>query len=301
MSGLLDVGEGNLVHWEAHGKGTPAVVVHGGPGSGSGLYYLEFFDMSRYRVVLVDQRNCGKSLPYAGDPDTDLSANMTAHLVEDFERVREHLGIDRWVVVGGSWGSTLALAYAESHPEHVSALVLFGVTTGRHSEFDWLFRGGVGTFFPAQWERLAAHVGYASDVPTAYSALLNDPDSEVRRQATEEWIRWESATPHWPPREGLSDRYTDPAFAYAFARLVTHYVQANAWLEDCELMRPDVLEAFPGAIVNGRFDFQSPLGNAWALHRIWPRAELTVVEGAGHSMTPGTIAAVRAATDRFSS
>jgi len=214
--------------------------------------------------------------------------------------VREHLGIDRWLVLGGSWGSTLALAYAEKHSERVSALVVFGVTTGRHSEFDWLFRGGVSLFFPHQWERLAAHVGNAADVPAAYHALLNDRDPEVRRRATEEWVRWESATPHWPPSEGLSDRYLEPDFAYAFARLVTHYVQANAWLEDGELLRPDVLARFPGAIVNGRLDFQSPLGNAWTLHRAWPRAELTVVDDAGHSMTPGTIAAVRAATGRFS-
>ena len=300
MSGLLDVGDGHRIFWEAHGDGTPALVVHGGPGSGCGLYYLEFFDMSLFRVVLVDQRNCGKSRPHASDPATDLSANTTAHLVEDFERVREHLGIERWLVLGGSWGSTLALAYAEAHPERVSALVVFGVSTGRHSEFDWLFRGGVSLFFPQQWERLAAHVGDAPDVPAAYYTLLNDPDPAVRRAATEEWIRWESATPSWPPREGISDRYLDTDFAYSFARLVTHYVQANAWLEDGELLRPEILERFPGAIVNGRFDFQSPLGNAWALHRVWPRAELTVVDDAGHSMTPATIAAVRAATDRFS-
>ena len=200
MSGLLDVGDGNEVYWESHGEGAPALVVHGGPGSGCGPYYLEFFDMSRYRVVLVDQRNCGKSRPPASDPATDLSTNTTTHLVEDFERVREHLGIDRWLVLGGSWGSTLALAYAEKHPERVSALVVFGVTTGRHSESDWLFRGGVSLFFPHQWERLAAHVGNAADVPAAYHALLNDRDPEVRRRATEEWVRWESATPHWPPR-----------------------------------------------------------------------------------------------------
>jgi proline iminopeptidase len=300
VSGLLDVGDGHRIFWEAHGDGTPALVVHGGPGSGCGLYYLEFFDMSLFRVVLVDQRSCGKSRPHASDPATDLGANTTAHLVEDFERVREHLGIERWLVLGGSWGSTLALAYAEAHPERVSALVVFGVSTGRHSEFDWLFRGGVSLFFPQQWERLAAHVGDAPDVPAAYYTLLNDPDPAVRRAATEEWIRWESATPSWPPREGISDRFLDTDFAYSFARLVTHYVQANAWLEDGELLRPDILERFSGAIVNGRFDFQSPLGNAWALHRVWPRAELTVVDDAGHSMTPATIAAVRAATDRFS-
>ena len=175
----------------------------------------------------------------------------------------------RWLV-----GLDPALAYAEAHPERVTALVVFGVTTGRHSEFDWLFRGGLALFFPQQWHRLAAHVRGADDVPAAYYELLNDPDPQVRRRATEEWCLWESATPHWPPREGMSDRYADPDFAYAFARLVTHYVHANAWLEDGQLMRPDLLERIPGAIVNGRFDFQAPVGNAWALHRAWPRAEL---------------------------
>ena len=301
MSGLLDVGDGNEVYWESYGEGRPALMVHGGPGSGCIPQHLELFDLDAYRVVLVDQRNSGKSLPRASDPATDLSANTTQHLVEDFERVREHLGIERWLVLGGSWGSTLALAYAEAYPERVTELVVFGVTTGRHSEFDWLFRGGLSLLFPQQWERLAAHVGGAGDVPGAYYELLNDPDPSVRRRATEEWCMWESATPHWPPREGMSDRYADPDFAYAFARLVTHYVRANAWLEDGELMRPDLLARFPGAIVNGRFDFQAPVGNAWALHRVWPRAELTVVGDSGHGMGPSMTEAVRAATDRFSS
>ena len=140
----------------------------------------------------------------------------------------------------------------------------------------------------------------ADDVPAAYYRLLNDPDPDVRRRATEEWCLWESATPHWPPREGVSERYADPDFAYAFARLVTHYVQANAWLEDGELLRPDVLASFPGAIVNGRFDLQATLGNAWALHRAWPRAELTIVEASGHALNPSLTSAVRAATDRLS-
>jgi len=302
VSGLLDVGDGQLVFWEEHGTGKPAVVLHGGPGSGCGPWYLELFDLSRYRVVMFDQRNCGRSTPHASDPAVDLSANTTWHLVADIERLREHLGIDRWLVLGGSWGSTLALAYAESHREHVSEIVLFGVTTGRHSEMDWTFRGGLSRFFPDQWARLARHAGRPFDVVGAYRELLEDPDPEVRRRATKEWCLWESATPGWPPRDGLSERYRDPDFAYAFSRIVTHYVDANAWLEDNQLlMSAPLLAGIPGALVNGRFVFQAPIENAWALRHAWPSAELAVVDDAGHSMTPATIEAVRAATDRFSS
>ncbi len=301
MSGHLDVGDGNLIHWEVHGDGKPAVVLHGGPGSGCVPGYLEFFDLARYRVVLFDQRNCGLSRPHASDPSVDLSANTTAHLVADIERLREHLDVERWLVLGGSWGSTLALAYAEAHPDRVTEIVLFGVTTGRHSEFDWTFRGGLSRFFPAQWERLAAHVEGADDVVDAYYRLLHDPDAEVRCRAAEEWCLWESATPHWPPREGLEKHFQDPAFAYSFARLVTHYVRANAWLEDGELIRgAGALAEIPGAMVNGRWDFQAPIENAWTLQQAWPRAELTVIDDAGHAMKPATIQAVLDATERFS-
>jgi proline iminopeptidase len=302
VNGLLDVGDGHRIFWEEHGTGKPAVVLHGGPGSGCGPWFLEFFDLSRYRVVMFDQRNCGRSTPHASDPSVDLSTNTTWHLVADIERLREHLGIERWSVLGGSWGSTLALAYAESHRERVSEIVLFGVTTGRHSEMDWTFRGGLSRFFPEQWARLARHAGSPFDVVGAYRELLEDPDPEVRRRATEEWCLWESATPGWPPRDGLSERYRDPDFAYAFARIVTHYIHANAWLDENQLLsNAPRLAGVPGVLVNGRFDFQAPIENAWALMHAWPNAELTVVDDAGHSMTPATIAAVRAATDRFSS
>jgi proline iminopeptidase len=301
VNGMLDVGDGNLLYWESHGTGKPAVALHGGPGTGFVPQYLEFFPESRYRIVLFDQRNCGRSTPPASDPAVDLSANTTQHLVADIERLREHLGIERWLVLGGSWGSTLALAYAETHPERVTELVLFAVTTGRHEEFDWLFRGGLARFFPKQWERLSEHVGNADDVPDAYYRLLNDPDPDVRRKATVEWCLWESATPHWPPREAMSERYEDPDTAYALARLVTHYVRANAWLEDGELIGgAAALADIPGALVNGRFDFQSPIEHAWTLRRAWPRAELTIIDDAGHSMKPEIIQAVLDATDRFS-
>jgi proline iminopeptidase len=303
-SGLLDVGDGNAVHWEAHGDpdGKPAVVLHGGPGSGSSPWFLRLFDGDRYRVVLLDQRNCGRSTPHAGDPGTDLAANTTQRLVADVERLRAELGVARWLVLGGSWGSTLALAYAEAHPDRVSELVLFGVTTGRHAEFDWTFRGGLARFFPEEWDRLLGGVPAAErgDVVDAYHRLLSDPDPDVRRRAAQGWCLWESATPAWPPQPGLAPRFADPRYALAFARIVTHYVRRNAWLDDGELLRgASALGDTPGVLVNGRFDLQAPLSNAWELKRAWPQAELVVVDDSGHAPTEALAAELLRATRRF--
>ena len=226
--GMLDVGDGNVVYWETSGSpdGKPAVVLHGGPGSGSSPRTRSLFDPDAYRVVQFDQRNCGRSTPHAGDPATDLGANTTSNLVADIELLREHLGIDRWLVWGASWGSTLALAYAEAHPSRVTEMLLAGVTTGRHEEFDWIFRGGVARLFPEQWERLEAAVPpeYRNlDIVEAFCRLLDDGDPAVRRGATDAWCLWESATPAWPPTPGLDERFADPVYALAFARIVTHY------------------------------------------------------------------------------
>jgi proline iminopeptidase len=304
--GMLDVGDGNAIYWETCGNpdGKPAVVLHGGPGSGCAPWYRRLFDPAAYRVVLFDQRNCGRSTPHASLPDTDLTHNTTPHLVADVERLRGHLGIDGWLVLGGSWGSTLALAYAEAYPERVSQLVLFGVTTGRHSEVDWLFRGGIARFFPAQWERLRDALPEAergSDLLGAYHRLLNGPDINVRHRAAEAWCLWESATPSWPPREGLAPRFADPAYALAYARIVTHYMLHNLWLEDGILLRDaSVLADTPCILVNGRFDFQAPLGNAWMLKAALPASELIVVNDAGHDAgAPVMTQALVSATDRF--
>lgn len=306
--GMLDVGDGNLVYWETSGNpaGKPAVVVHGGPGSGCTPWHRRLFDPGSYRVVLFDQRNCGRSAPHASDPATDLAGNTTAHLIADMERLREHLAIERWLVFGGSWGSTLSLAYAERYPRRVTEMILFGVTTGRHAEFDWLFRGGVAIFFPEQWDRLhAALPGSArdGDIVAAYHHLLSDPDPLVRQRAAEAWCLWESATPAWPPRPGLASRFTNPTFALAFARLVTHYVGHNAWLEDGILLRnAGALAGIPGILINGRFDFQAPIANAWELRRVWPRAELVIVDDAGHAADqPALTQELLAATNRFAS
>lgn len=228
--GMLDVGDGHRVYWETCGDpgGKPAVVLHGGPGSGCTPWHRRAFDPNAYRVVLFDQRNCGRSTPHASEPDVDLSTNTTPHLIEDLERLRRHLGVDRWLVWGGSWGSVLALAYAERHPDRVTEMVLWGAAAGLRREWDRLFRGGLAPSFPDQWRRLVEAVPPGrrnDDVVEAYAALLFDPDPEVRRRAAYEWCLWESAHPGWPPTTELYERFRDPAFALAFARLVTHYAR----------------------------------------------------------------------------
>jgi proline iminopeptidase len=304
--GTLDVGDRNLVYWETCGnpRGKAAVVLHGGPGSGCTMWHRRLFDPSAHRVVLFDQRNCGRSRPHASAFDTDLASNNTQNLIADIERIREHLGVERWLVLGGSWGSTLALAYAEQFPKRVTEIILFGVTTGRHKEFDWLFRGGVADLFPEQWEQLREAVPAAlrdGDIIDAYCRLLHDPDASIREQAALAWCTWESATPAWPPAHGLSPRFGDPSFRMAFARIVTHYVRHYAWLEDNILIRDAAAIAdIPGIMVNGRFDLQAPIGWAYDLKRAWPCAKLVIVDNAGHDASNANISGeLVSATDEF--
>jgi proline iminopeptidase len=304
--GILEVDGINRIYWEACGNphGKPAIVLHGGPGSGCSLWHRRLFDPSIYRIILFDQRNCGRSTPHASIVDTSLENNTTAHLIADIEQLRQHLHIDRWLLYGGSWGSTLALAYAEKYPARVTEMVLFGITTGRHKEIDWLFRGGVSIFFPEQWDHLCAILPEAErsgDIVEACHRRLNDSDAIVRKQAAEAWCMWESATPEWPPSTRLAERFTNPAFMVAFARIVTHYMHHNLWLEDGILLRNiATLSNIPAILVNGRFDFQSPLANAWELKRVWPHAELMIVDNAGHSANnPGITQELIRATDRF--
>ena len=208
--------------------------------------------------------------------------------------------------IGGSWGSGAPLAYTERFPNRVTEIILFGVTTGRHKEFDWSFRGGLADLFPEQWEQLRDAVRAAlrdGDIIEAYCRLLHDPDASIREQAALAWCTWESATPAWPPAEGLSPRFRDPAFRMAFARIVTHYVRHNAWLDDNILLRDAAAIAdIPGIMVNGRFDLQAPIGWAYDLKRIWPRAKLVIVDDAGHDASNASITQelVRR-TDQFAS
>jgi proline iminopeptidase len=303
---MLEVGDGNRVYWETCGnpRGKPAVVLHGGPGSGCTPWHRRLFDPDAYRIVLFDQRNCGRSTPHASAPEINLGSNNTANLIADIERVRNHLGIERWLVLGGSWGSTLALAYAQQFANRVTEVVLFGVTTGRRKEFDWCFRGGVSILFPEQWDLLRDALPAAlrdGDIIEAFSRLLHDPDAAVRDQAALAWCTWESATPAWPPAHGLSPRFRDPAYRLAFSRIVMHYVRNYAWLDDGALFRgADALADIPGIMVNGRFDFGAPIAWAYDLKRMWPRAELVIVDDAGHDATNAGIAReLIRATDRF--
>ena len=305
---MLDVGDGNLIYWETCGnpRGKAVVVLHGGPGSGCTPWHRRMFDPSAYRVVLFDQRNCGRSSPSASALTTNLASNNTANLIGDIELLRQHLDIDRWMLFGGSWGSTLALAYAEQYPERVTEIVLWGVTTGRRKEFDWLFRGGVAVLLPEQWERLRNSLPAAEregEIVAAYFRLLNDHDPAIREQAALAWCRWESATPAWPPGDGLSPRFNDPAFRMSFSRLVTHYVHRNAWLDDGVLLRNvHKLANIPGVLVSGRYDLQAPVGWAYDLKRAWPRAELVIVDNAGHDPSDANLTReLLCATDHFAS
>ena len=303
--GMLDVGDGNLVYWEVRGNpsGKPALVVHGGPGSSLVGSTGRSFDADRYRIVLFDQRGCGRSTPHASDPATDMNANTTEHLLADMERLREHLGIEQWLLFGGSWGSTLILAYAERHPERVSEIVIPGVTMSRRSEIDWLYRG-VGRFFPEAWERFRARVPESErdgDLLAAYARLMESPDAEVRGRAAADWIAWEdtviSLEPHGTPH-AYSAR--PPAAQLALVRICSHYFSNAAWLEEGALLRDATrLVGIPGVLVHGRLDLGSPLGTAWELARAWPAAELVVVGDAGHTGSDAMREAIRRALDRF--
>jgi proline iminopeptidase len=302
--GLLDAGDGNRVYWETCGNpaGKPAVVLHGGPGSGCTPGWRRFFDPAAYRVVLFDQRGCGRSTPHASDPRVDLSTNTTHHLLADIERLRHHLGVDRWLVFGGSWGSTLGLAYAERHPERVSEIVLFSVVTTTRREVEWVTRD-MGRLFPAEWARFRAGVPPADrdgSLVAAYSRLLHDADPAVREQAAVDWCAWEDTHVSLQPGHRPSQRYRDPVFRMAFARLVTHYWRHAAWLEDGVLLREaKSLAGIPGVLVQGRLDVSGPPDIAWQLAQTWPGCEFILVDQAGHGTGGGVDAVLVAATDRF--
>jgi proline iminopeptidase len=300
---MLDAGDRNLVYWEVCGNpdGKPALVLHGGPGSGCSPRSRRVFDPERYRVVLFDQRGCGRSTPHASDPATDMSTNTTWHLLADMERLREHLGIEHWLLYGGSWGSTLILAYAERHPERVSEIVIPGVTTGRRSEIDWLYRG-VGRFFPGEWERFRAGVPEREDdLLAAYARLMEYPDAATRDKAAAEWVAWEDAVISQEPH-GTSSAYSSrPLLArLALVRICAHYFSHAAWLEEGALLRnANRLGGTPGVLIHGRLDMSSPLRTAWALARAWPDAQLIVIGNSGHTGSDAMNDAILGALDRF--
>ena len=296
----LAVDERHALHVEECGtaKGLPALFLHGGPGAGCEPYHRRFFDPSRYRVVLFDQRGAGRSLPHA-----DLTDNTTWHLVADIERIREHLGIDRWLVFGGSWGSTLALAYAQRHPERVRALVVRGIFLCRDEEIRWFYQEGASRVFPDYWEDFVAPVPVAerADMLHAYHRLLTGAHDIARMAAAKAWSVWEGRTATLLPNEVVVKHFGDPHVALSLARIECHYFVNRAFLRPGQLLaEAPRLAGIPGVIVHGRYDLICPFENAWALHRAWPHSELVVVPDAGHAASePGIRSALVAATDRF--
>lgn len=281
-TGLLDVGDGHRMYWETCGDpaGPPVLLLHGGPGSGWSPRSRLMIDAG-YRAVLFDQRGSGRSRPLASDPDADLSTNTSGHLVADIERLREHLGIDTWTVLGVSWGTTLGLAYAQAHPNRVDGLVLALVTTTSRREVDWITEG-VGRIFPEQWAR------YVRDVPDdvrpvdAYAQWLFDPDQAVRDHAAREWCAWEDTHISLTPGHGPDPRFDDPEFRLRFARLVTHYWRHAAFLDDRLVRDAPRLDGIPGVLIHGRLDVSGPLETAWNLSKRWSTSRLHVLDDAGH-------------------
>lgn len=312
-SGLLDVGDGNQLYWEAYGNpdGIPSLHVHGGPGSGTSQGPRKVAADGRLNVIIFDQRNCGRSLPSAADPAVDLSANTTEHLVADMERLREHLGVDKWMLTGGSWGSTLILAYAQRHPDRVLAALIMAVTSTRPIEVDWLYQG-VGRLFPAQWQAFLDAVPEAEAPPNqwsgdirpvlrAYGMRLADPDPQVRRAAARAWLDWEDAVISQEVN-GKPGQYNDrdDRPAQEFVRICAHYFSNDAFLPDGALLEGAAgLGHIPAVFVHGRFDLGSPVHTAYELQRAWPGSELVVVEDSGHTGSPAFAEAVADARDRL--
>lgn len=301
-SGMLDVGDGHSIYYERVGTpgGKPAVFLHGGPGGGCSADNRGLFDPDIYDVFLFDQRGCGRSTPHA-----ELEANTTWHLVADIERLREMAGAEKWLVFGGSWGSTLSLAYAETHPERVSALILRGIFTFTEGEIAWYYQFGVSQMFPEKWERFLAPIPAAEreDLLNAYNRILTGDDEKAQLEAAKAWSTWEGETITLLPDPEFSAQFGDGHYALAFARIENHYFVNNAWLEENQLLRDaGKLRSIPGAIVHGRYDMPCPVRNAYALHKAWPEAEYHIVEGAGHAWSePGILDQLIRATDRFAS
>ena len=308
-TGRLETGDGHTLYWEECGNpaGKPVVFVHGGPGGGCSAVHRRFFDPARYRIVLYDQRGCGRSTPHASAPGADLSGNTTWALVADLERLRVERGIPRWQVFGGSWGSALALAYAQAHPRAVAELVLRGIFTLRRSELDWYSNGGAANLAPQWWDRferpLLRHFGELPpgfDRIAGYHDLLFDPDPAVHRPAGVAWTTWEAATSTLEFSQALVDEFSDPDFALAFARIENHFFVNGGWFREGQLIAEvDAIRHIPAVIVQGNYDLPCPARTAWDLHRAWPEADFRLVQ-AGHAVTePAIVAELIAATDAF--
>ena len=303
----LPVGDGHNIYVELSGNpaGIPVVFVHGGPGGGLQPSHRQNFNPERYHVILFDQRGCGKSTPPASDPQADLSTNTTWNLVKDMETLRTHLGIEKWLVSGGSWGSTLSLAYAETHPERVLGLLLRGIFTLRKEELDFYYEGaGAHMIYPDEWEHYTQAAG--SDVSPGgyierYHELLSSTDPEIYGPAALAWTTWEAATSYLYPDAEHVDEVQDPDFAATFARIENHYFRNGGWMDDGQLIEGTQIlrdHGIPGVIVQGRYDVVCPMKTAWDLHQAWPEAELYISDAAGHAMAePATMSQLTRSAD----
>lgn len=297
----LRVSELHEIHVEECGNpaGKPVVFVHGGPGGGVEPWHRQFFDPARYRIVLFDQRGCGRSRPHA-----ELRENTTWDLVSDMERIRSELAIDSWVVFGGSWGSTLALAYAETHPARVKALVLRGIFLLRPQEIRWFYQEGCSWIYPDAWEHFVSPIPEAErhDMVQAYHRRLISADPTIRSNAARSWSIWEGATSKLLPHPDMTLRFGETQFAEAFARIECHYFVNNGFFRSNNQLIEDIgrIRHIPAVIVQGRYDVVCPMRSAWDLHRAWPEAEFTIVADAGHAASePGILGRLIQATDRF--
>jgi len=300
-TGHLEVGSGHKIYWEESGNptGLPVIFLHGGPGSGTEPSHRSFFNPQIYRIVLMDQRGSGKSLPHSS-----LKDNTTWHLVEDIEKVREHLKIEKWVVFGGSWGSTLSLAYAETHPARVLALILRGIFLGRSIELHWFYQSGAHFLFPDEWEKFIAPIppSERNHMVQAYYRQLTATDPAVRRKAAAAWSGWEGATLKLIYDPKLFLQFVEDTHADAVARIECHYFANNCFFKTDNWLIEQVstLKNIPGVIVQGRYDIICPMLSAWELHKAWPEAQFEVIPDAGHAAgEPGITDALVRATDHF--
>ena len=302
-TGRLRVSEIHEIYYEVSGAidGKPVVVCHGGPGGGSTPSMRRYFDPKRYRIILFDQRGCGRSTPHAS-----LEDNTTWSLIADMEALREHLGVDRWQVFGGSWGSTLALAYAETYPERVTELVLRGIFTLRRSELLWFYQEGANAIFPDAWEHYVKPIPEAErgDMMAAYYKRLTGSDKEAQLEAAKAWSMWEGGTVSLMPSEERLQNFSSDAFATAFARIECHYFVNNGFFErdDQIIANIDRVRHIPAVIIQGRYDVVTPMSTAWDLHKAWPEADFKIILDAGHAASePGIVDALVRATNKFAS
>lgn len=297
---FLKVSDIHTIYFEECGNpnGKPAVFIHGGPGGGIQPSYRQYFNPDKYRVILVDQRGCGKSTPFA-----ELKENTTQDLIQDFEKIRKKLNIDKWMIFGGSWGSTLGLAYAQAYPEVVTELVLRGIFLGREKELSWLYQHGASMVFPDMWEKYIEPipVEQRKDFISAYHSILTGDDEKLKQQAAIAWSVWEASTSKLFIDKKSIDRYAEDKFSLAFARIECHYFKNKLFIQEAQLLEEAYkIKDIPGVIVQGRYDMVCPAVSAWDLHKVWPKAELDIIADAGHSISePGILEALVRATDKF--